>query len=304
MRTIYGISALVLGACSSVASAADGDWALHGFGDVVLKNDYVTPRGLVVTTAGETVQVLGGLVLVAPSGVAFHAGTWTDLNPDFKSYNGGANVTALNEFDFFAGIDKDLAKNLNVGVEYVQFVSGQPSKAFRTERNIEFSLKYRDGKPDLPYSINPYAKLFWAVGGKSSTVVMGKAGGTFDVELGAIPTWKGKRFTLAAPTWITAGPKGFWGAKSNGLYPIAKPDGNFGVFSTGLKLSTPLSFIKGAAGASIYASAQYYYLINDNLQAAKQLLSGGVPNFATGKIVGGPDNRSHLVFGTGISFGF
>ena len=300
MRTIYAISALLLSASSTMALADTPSWALHGFGDVSLKNDYVTPRGLVVTTAGETVQVLGGLVLVAPDGLAFHAGTWTDINPDFKQYGTGANVTAVNEFDFFFGVDKDIVKNVNVGVEYSQFISGQPSKAFKTERNIEFSLKYKDGSPSKPYSINPYAKLFWSFSGKSSTVVYGKPDGSFDVELGAVPTYKLPSVTVSVPTWITVGPKTYWGWAPGGL---GKPDSNFGVFSTGLKVSTPLSFIKSGAGANIYAAAQYYYLINDNLLAAKQLLNGGAPA-GPGKASGGPDKRSHVVFGVGMGFGF
>src|SRR3546814_4179785 len=79
MRTIKGISALLLAACSSIASAEG--WQLHGFGDISVRNDYVTPRGLVVTTSGAAVQVLNGLVAVSPGGVAFHGGTWVDLNP-------------------------------------------------------------------------------------------------------------------------------------------------------------------------------------------------------------------------------
>ncbi|SDD30868.1 hypothetical protein SAMN05444678_111149, partial [Sphingomonas sp. YR710] len=49
MRTIYAISALLLSACSTGALADAPAWSLHGFGDVSVKNDYVTPRGLVVT---------------------------------------------------------------------------------------------------------------------------------------------------------------------------------------------------------------------------------------------------------------
>lgn len=282
MRTIYAISALLLSACSTFALAEAPAWSLHGFGDVSIKNDYVTPRGLVVTTSGATSQVLGGLVLVAPNGIALHAGTWTDLNPGF---NKKENTTAVNEFDFFVGIDGDVMKNVNVGVEYSQFISGQPKFAFKTERNIEFSVKYKDGTKDSVLTFNPYAKLFWAFSGKSSTVVLGKAGDTFDIELGAVPTYKLPAVTLSVPTWITVGPKTYWGKG-------ATTDGNVGVFSTGLKASTPLTFIKGGAGASVYVSGQYYHLINDNLVTAKAILNSG------------DKKRDHVVFGGGLSFGF
>lgn len=282
-KIIQGVIALAFCASGTAAMADEGaDWSLHGFGDVSLKNDYVTPRGLVVTTEGATVQVLNGLVLVTPGGVAIHAGTWVDLNPGFSRRDG--NITAVNEFDFFVGISGEVAKGLTAGVEYSQFISGQPSVAFSDERNIEFSLKYAD-KPKGGFSFNPYAKLFWAVDSKSSTVVLGKAGDTFDVELGFVPTYAAGPVTLSAPTWITVGPETYWGLGTN-------KDGNAGVVSTGLKASTPLSFLKGGAKANVYAQVQYYHLINDNLVRAKALLNSG------------DSKRDQVVFGIGMGFGF
>lgn len=284
-KQLFCISVLAMCGWSTAALADDEpSWSLHGFGDVSVKNDYVTPRGLVVTSDGTTVQVLNGLVAVSPSGFAIHAGTWTDLNPGY----GAGNTTAVNEFDFFVGVSGNIAKNLEAGVEYVQFVSGQPSVAFHDERNIEFSLKYHDGDPAKPLSFNPYAKLFWAVDG-DSTVVLGKKGDTFDVELGAVPTYSTSDFKLSAPTWITVGPKSYWGDTSNGL---AVKGQNFGVFSTGIKGSVPLKFFKGGAGASLYLQAQYYHLINDNLVISKSLLNSG------------DSKRDHVVFGGGLNFGF
>src|SRR3546814_13694721 len=82
MRTIKGISALLLAACSSIASAEG--WQLHGFGDISVRTDYVTPRGLVVTTSGAAVQVLNGLVAVSPAGVASPGGPSADLNRGYS----------------------------------------------------------------------------------------------------------------------------------------------------------------------------------------------------------------------------
>lgn len=286
-KLLLSIAALAISGWSGAAFADEGEYQLHGFGDISAKNNYVTPRGLVVTTEGAAIQVLNGLVLTTPAGITLHAGTWVDLNPGFSRRDG--NITAVNEVDIFIGIDGNIAKNLNLGVEYSQFISGQPSVAFRTERNIEFALKYADN-PTGTVSINPYAKLFWAFSSKSSTVVLGKAGGTFDVELGAVPTYKGKGFTLSAPTWITVGPETYWGRNDS---PLTRPDGNVGVISTGLKGMTPLSFLsKNGAGASVYAFAQYYHLVNDNLVRAKALLNSG------------DSKRDHVVFGVGLNFGF
>lgn len=270
---------------SSAAQADDNSWQLHGFGDISVKNDYVTPRGLVVTTKGATVQVLDGLVFVAPDGIAFHAGTWLDLNP---GYDHTENTTAVNEFDWFAGVDVPIAKHLKGGVEVGQFISGQPSVAFHDETNIEFNLKYSD-TPRGGLSFNPYAKLFYAVHG-DLTVVLGDKGHTFDVELGAVPTYAGKGFTLSAPTWVTVGPKTYWGSTKN--YPLTVPGQNFGVISTGLKAAMPLTMLKGGGGASVYAFGQYYHIINDNLVTSEALLNGGA------------NKRDRVVFGVGFGFGF
>lgn len=285
-KTLIEISALASLAYAGAAQAQDGGWELHGFGDLSVKSDYVTPRGLVVVDDGVTVQVLNGLSLVAPNGIAITAGTWVDLNPGF---NRAENITALNEFDFFVGVSGQIAPKLTAGVEYSQFISGQPSVAFQPEHNLEFSLKYADGGPDSTVSINPYAKLFWAFESKSSTTVLGKRGGTFDVELGMVPTIKFGRASLSAPTWITVGPKTYWAAKDN---PLAVQAENFGVFSTGLKGVIPITKEgAGGASASLYAQLQYYRLINENLKTARFLLTRST----------GADK---LVFGTGISIGF
>lgn len=284
MRISYKFAALVLSALPAMTAATDAPaWSLHGFGDVSVRNDYVTPRGLVVTTRGTTAQVLNGLVLVSPGGIAFDGGTWTDLNPGYSKADG--NISAVNEFDFFFGVSGKIARGLTAGVDYSQFISGQPSVAFHDEHNLEFSLKYADA-PKFGFTINPYAKIFYAFAGRSSTVVTGKAGGTFDAELGIVPAYKMAAITLTAPSWITVGPENYWAAR-----PFRK-DGNFGVVSTGLKASTPLSFIKSAAGISVYTQAQYFHLINNNLVIAKAILNNG------------DHKRDQVVLGGGISFGF
>jgi len=256
--------ALAIGA-PGVASAEDP--SLHGFADVSVKNDYITPRGLVVTTAGTTIQALDGLVLdfpQAPGGlvtdVSVVGGTWMDWNP---GYDHARNSEAFNEFDWFVGFNVKLGRDWKAGVQYVEFIS--PQKAFKTERNVEFSLAFDDGPYMKPISFQPYVKLFYAASG-DSTVVVGRKGGTFDVELGATPSIDlhpyGAPLILSAPTWITVGPSSFWGA------------GGSGVVSTGIKATYPIPGPASAGHWSLYAGYQYYHLLNDRLVLAEQLLNG------------------------------
>src|SRR3546814_12094274 len=81
---VTGVQTCALPIC---IASAEG-WPLPGFGGISVRNDYVTPRGLVVTTSGAAVQVLNGLVAVSPGGVAFHGGTWVDLNPGYSKADG------------------------------------------------------------------------------------------------------------------------------------------------------------------------------------------------------------------------
>ncbi|WP_340314608.1 hypothetical protein [Rhizorhabdus argentea] len=261
-------------------------WELHGFGDVSVKKDYVTPRGLVVTTDGAMVHLVNGLSVNSPSGVSIYAGTFLALNPGHAT--GGE---PLNEFDWWVGASVPVAEGLTASIEYGHWIF--PDTIPYDERNIQFTLKYAD-KPKNGFSINPHANIFWSVNSKSSTVVLGKPDGTGYFELGVTPTYAGKGFTLTAPTWMSIGPKEYWVSEGNKALVATLVNGgdrsNLGVFSTGLKASVPLS-LGGKAGASVYAFGQYYHMFNDGLVASKQLLNNG-------------DQRNHFNFGVGMGWGF
>ena len=97
----------------------------------------------------------------------------------------------------------------------------------------------------------------------------------------ATPTIKLDRATLSAPTWITVGPKSYWGG-----------DQNAGVFTTGLKVTVPLNLPEKAGHWSMYGGYQYYHLINDNLVLAQSLLNQG------------KDERDLHLFQVGVGVGF
>jgi hypothetical protein len=283
MKKALGIVGLF--AAFTAMPAAAQSISLHGFADVSFKNDYVTPRGLAVTTEGDTVQALDGLVLDVPldpkgvvTDVSFVGGTWTDWNPGYDSAH---NKEGFNEFDWFVSANAKIYKDWKVGAQYGEFIS--PQQAFVTEKNFEFSLAFDDSPYMKEVNFQPYVKLFYAAAG-GSTVVVGKAGGTFDVEVGASPNLDLHRYNvpliLSAPTWVTLGPSSFWGG-----------GGNVGVFSTGLKATYPLP-LPGAAGHwSIYGSYQYYDLINGRLVLAEDLLNGKA-------------DRNVNVFSVGLGLGF
>jgi hypothetical protein len=313
---LVALTALSLGGLGSTASAADlklkapppppaDTLDIHGFVDVSFKNDYLTPRGLLVTNTGLTTQILVGLVFDAYKSktglindISFTGGVWNDL----WSQQHNPTVDSWNEFDWFLSMNVKFAQDWTAGIQYIEFIS--PPHAFPgIEKNVEFSLAYDDTmwNPVLP--LHPYAKLFWAVSGPS-TVVEGKGGGTYDVELGLVPTLdlnkKGIALVLTAPTWITVGPTTYWNNGATGcgasvLTPCAAS--NAGVVTTGLTGKTPLTFIPKRLG-NWYADAgfQYYHLINDSLLLA-QTVTGTAATFASA-------HRDIVVAFGGVGFGF
>jgi hypothetical protein len=192
-----------------------------------------------------------------------------------------------------------------------------PLSFTRPRHPLPTSLAYDDSgwNPFIPF--NPYVKLFYAANG-SSTVVVGKPGDTYDVEIGIVPTIDLSKtgipipVTLTIPTWVTVGPTQYWnsgffnnplgtgnrgcGAGLGAGLAFCSKD-NVGVFSTGLTGKSPLAFIPKRLG-NWYAKYgfQYYNIINDNLRLA-QTVVGTAPNFA------GSHRDVWVGFG-GIGFGF
>jgi len=282
--------ALVLTSMSPIALAQDSSPppVVHGFDDLAFKNDYITPRGLLVTNKGLTIQILNGFVFPAyqsatgpVNDIAFVAGVWNDLNPAHQ------NAPTWNEIDPFVGVNFNLYKDWIAGIQYVAFIS--PHGNFKLEHNFEFSLRYEDKMRWLsPISFNPYAKLFFTADG-GSTVVLGKVP-SFDVELGAVPTWdlhpRDIPVTLTMPTWLTVGPADFWGGTSN-----------VGVFSTGVNARVPIEWVPRQYGEwSVTAGVQYYNLINSQLRNAQSGI--GVVS------AGSSGYRNVFVFAAGLGFHF
>ena len=231
---------------------------IHGFVNVPFKTAYITPRGLVVENQGLVIQPIGGLVIPIDSTFTVIGGVWNSIN----THQDDPSVGAYNEIDPFITLDAKLG-DFDLSATYVAFIS--PAGNFETEHNAEFALKYSD-KWFKDFAINPYAKFFWAISG-DSTVVTGRKGDTFDVELGVAPSYTFLKeteypITVTVPTFITVGPENFWGG-----------DQNFGVFNTSVNFTVPLSFIPAKYGhwhAGVGVS--YYYLINDELVNAADIL--------------------------------
>src|SRR6195256_2043187 len=105
---------------------------IHGFFDLSFKNDYITPRGLLVTNTGLTTQALMGLALDVYKDkggfinlVSVYGGFWNDV----WSKQNHPIVKDWNEVDWFLGVSVKFARDWKFGVEYSEFMS--PPNNFR-----------------------------------------------------------------------------------------------------------------------------------------------------------------------------
>ena len=71
---------------------------VHGFNDFTFKNDYITPRGLLVTNKGLTIQAVNGLaanMYHSAEGplddINFVTGIFNDINPGNNNSPAGTN---------------------------------------------------------------------------------------------------------------------------------------------------------------------------------------------------------------------
>jgi len=294
---------------------------VHGFVDVTFLNDYITPRGLLVTRTGLTTQVASGLALDVYKNkggffndVSFNAGVWNDL----WSEQHDPHVGAWNEFDWWVGMNVVFARDWTFGAQYIEFIPPAADLATSfpaTEHNIEFSLSYDDTSWGWPIPIHPYAKLFYEIQGPS-TVVLGKKGDTYDVELGIVPTLDTVKYTglplvLTAPTWVTVGPTDYWNRNdgtTNACGTLSSSPcslSNAGVVSTGLqgKLALDAVVPKQFGNWYVKGGARYYHIINDALLGAQEFTgaAGGASN-----VIGNfpSAHRDIGVVYAGFGFGF
>lgn len=250
---------------------------IHGFFSSPFKTSYVTPRGLVVENSGVVWQPVGGLIIpIGDAGpfknLAVIGGIWNSVN----SAQGDTNVGPWNEMDVFVSFSADVAEKFNLTLTYGAWNFPQSTAVNKpsTEHNIDLKVVYNDsdlwGK-DSGFALKPYVDLFYAVSG-SSTVVLGRQGDTGYLEIGISPTFTYKGIpdypvTITVPAYTSVGPADYWDATES--------SGNWGLVSVGVNASVPLSFIPARYGFwHADAGVTYYYLINDSLLQAGNILTG------------------------------
>ena len=205
---------------------------IHGFVDVTFLNDYITPRGLLVTNTGLTTQILAGLVLDLykdKSGfindISVNGGVWSDL----WSEQHDPHVGPWNEFDWWVGTSVTFAQNWTWGVQYIEFIppAADLMTSFpgdRAQRRVQPLL--RRLQLGLAHSDSSLRQAvlcdFGTVHGR-----LGRQGQYLRRRARNVPTYDARKVSgmplvFTSPTWVTVGPSSYWN-KNDGTTNVCGP---------------------------------------------------------------------------------
>lgn len=265
---VVAASILLLSGMLAGHARAEESKIFHGLLDLRLSDAYITPRGLIVEDEGLVFQPL--FLLFADlykgdgplSSVTASVGIWNSVHSKVPA---GVNSTTdnWNEMDFLSGLSATFFKDWTFGASYQYWVS--PIDAFVSNSVLELQLSYSDHFLEnvMPgkWSLNPYVTLFIELHNKAT---VSSTDESYNIQLGFGPKYvfDGYPLTIEVPTFVTFPGDDFYSESST-----------LGLFSTGLKVTAPLTSVPERYGKwSLYAGFLYYHLINDGIVAGNRLL--------------------------------
>jgi hypothetical protein len=265
----------------SVIEPESDDSRIHALLQVELGDHYITPRGLDVVDKGLTVQPLVVIMFdlyKSKDGFLNDISLWGSLWNDWgttpypvkNSAPPGSKSGNWNEIDPAGGVEFKFAKGFDLNLAYTGFRSLTDS--YLTSTNFDAKLTYHDSCMG-PFSLNPSVEYFQELSNKA-TVAFNYAtdGEGYYFSLGLDPTYKCDPIplTIEIPSFVNIVSENFY-QKFNGT------GGGSGaaVISTGIKFSTPLTFIPKSYGSwTAYAGYEFYYLNNQGLLDGNLALTG------------------------------
>lgn len=259
---------LLLSSLLATHASAEESKIFHVLLDMPLSNAYITPRGLIVEDEGLVFQPL--LMLSADlykgtgplSSVTASVGIWNSVHSKVPA-GLKSSTENWNEMDFLSGLNFTFFEDWTFGASYQYWVS--PIDAFESNSVMELTFSYSDHflEKAMPgkLSLNPYLKLFIELHNKAT---VSSTDESYNIQLGFGPMYMfdGYPLMIELPTFVTFPGHDFYSESST-----------LGLFSTGLKVTAPLTSIPERYGKwSLYAGFQYYHIINDGIAAGNLLL--------------------------------
>jgi hypothetical protein len=268
-------------------------------------NEYVTPRGMIVTDQGLTIQplVLGFFNLYKSdcfiNSVTFVPGVWNDFCTAGTSINapfGSQPKTHWVEIDPIVGMSVGFAKHFTLDVTYTAF--NMQILDIGTSQHLDTKLSFDDSEYLKAFALHPYVEFWQELVGKATDADVPEAvfgpspnsgshpapGESFYFEVGVDPSYTFKdvgNLKLEAPCRVLLPNERFYGE----YYANAS---TVGLYELGLKASLPMNFVPPGYGHwSCHAGFRYMHFVDDNLYNLNEFNAPGKPTRDTVQVYGG-----------------
>lgn len=267
-------------------AAAPPPQRFHAVSNFEFSNQYLTPRGMIVTEDGLTFQwLLLGLLNIYKGDSFINdftlvGGMWNDFNTAGVSVNapfGSSPKTSWVEIDPIAGISVSFAKNFRLDVTYTAFdmqILGIP-----TSQHLETKLSFNDSPYLKAFALQPYMIFWQELTGKATAarvpyqVYLGEAGppSSFYFEFGVTPSYtvKSIELKLEVPCRMIMAADDFYGEYYASSSTVS-------LYEVGFKATLPLKFVPPGYGFwNFHAGVRYQGFVDENLQGMQEFNAPG-----------------------------
>jgi hypothetical protein len=235
--TLVAIAAAWLGAAGASAAPNTGRLSISGGVDITTAYFF---RGILQERNGGIIQPYGelGVSLFKGegdfSGLSLFGGTWASLHTEETNHQ-ASSLDAFYEQDWYGGLQAQFMDNkVTTRVFYIAYTS--PSDAFKTVQEVDLSAALDDSEWLGAFAMKP--SILFATETENSA--MGPERGEY-LEMGIAPGFpiidsEDFPVTLTFPNKV--------GLSLDDYYEVSESDEDtFGYYSTGVKVSFPLTFI-------------------------------------------------------------
>jgi len=285
VSSLPSVLALALPLTAMTVQADDAPSRFDALASFEFANEYVTPRGMMVTDQGLTFQPL---VLAFANvyksdsfinNVTLVGGVWNDFSSSQVSTTGPtyktAPTTAWLEIDPIAGFSVGLAKRFKLDVTYTAF--NMQIMNIGLSQHLDTKLSFDDSDYLKAFALHPYLEFWQELDGKATDAALPGSLGLTPVNKGAKHAMPGSSFYFEVGIDPSYTFKKAGGLKLEAPCRILLPDDRFygdfyssssvvGLWEVGLKASIPLNFMpQGYGHWSFHAGVKYMYFVDDNL---------------------------------------
>ena len=295
---------LASAALLSLASPARADGPISHVDAVVnmeFANEYVTPRGMIVTDKGVTFQplVLGLINVYKSDGflsdVTLVPGVWNDFSSSQVSKTGPTYKTQPTtqwvEIDPIAGVSFTMAKRFTLSVTWTEF--NMQVLDIATSQHLDTKLAFDDSDYLKAFALHPYFEYWQELDGKATDADLPASigitpensaakhpapGSSYYFELGVAPGYTFQKFAnvrIEAPCRVLLPDERFYG-------DFYGKSSTVGLFELGLKATVPMNFMpQGYGHWSFHTGFRYMNMVDDNLYHLNEFNAPNAPKRET-----------------------